>query len=78
METHRQYNARLWRARFISSHRRPDRAGTLSQHSEIAGAITRRDPGASAAALRGHLRSTIVNIGKSRSERNGAAGIAEP
>ncbi|WP_234188192.1 GntR family transcriptional regulator [Shinella sp. NM-101] len=78
METHRQYNARLWRARFISSRRRPDRAGTLSQHSDIAAAITRRDPAASAAALRGHLRSTIVNIGKSWSERHSLAGPAEP
>lgn len=78
METHRQYNARLWRARFISSRRSPDRAGTLSQHDEIAHAIARREPAASAAALRGHLRSTVTNIGKSLSERDAAAGRAGP
>lgn len=69
METHRQYNARLWRARFISSRRRPDRAGTLAQHDEIAHAITRRDPAASSVALRGHLSAAIANIRKSFHER---------
>lgn len=69
LETHRQYNARLWRARFISSRRRPDRAGTLAQHDEISRAITNRERAASCEALRGHLKSTVVNIRKSLAER---------
>lgn len=70
LETHRQYNARLWRARFISSRRQPDRAGTLAQHDEIARAITNREACASSDALRDHLKSTVANIRKSLAERN--------
>lgn len=71
IETHRQYNARLWRARFISSRRRPDRPGTLRQHKEVYEAIARRDGEACAAALRRHLRTTVKNIEKTRAERDG-------
>jgi DNA-binding GntR family transcriptional regulator len=62
IETHRQYNARLWRARFISSARSTRREGTLHQHMDISGAIKRRDPIATGDALRGHLETTITNI----------------
>ena len=68
IETHRQYNARLWRARFISSRRRPDRPGTLRQHAEVYKAISQRDAEACAAALRPHLRTTVTNIEKTRVE----------
>ena len=68
IETHRQYNARLWRARFISSRRRPDRPGTLRQHAEVHDALARRDGEACAAALRRHLQTTVKNIEKSRAE----------
>ncbi len=64
LETHARYNARLWRARFISSRSRPDRRGTLDQHSDIAAALTRRDADACAEALRQHLSTTVVNIRK--------------
>lgn len=68
LETHARYNARLWRARFISSRSRPDRAGTLEQHSEIAAALTRRDADACAVALGQHLATTVVNIRKTRAQ----------
>ena len=70
IETHRQYNARLWRARFISSRRRPDRPGTLRQHTDIVEAMARRDGQATAAALRQHLRTAVTNIEKTRDERD--------
>ncbi|MEM1342991.1 MAG: GntR family transcriptional regulator [Pseudomonadota bacterium] len=68
--THRQYNARLWRARFISSRRRPDRAGTLRQHDEIATTFTARDATGCAQALRTHLATTHTNIAKALAERS--------
>ena len=69
IETHRQYNARLWRARFISSRRRLNRDGTLQQHDNIASAIAERDRQACAQALRGHLDTAIANIRKALGER---------
>lgn len=68
IETHSQYNARLWRARFISSRREERRERTLAEHSQIADALARRDAAAIAAALRGHLGSTIQNIADVRAE----------
>jgi len=62
IETHRQYNARLWRARFISSRRRLNRDRTLRQHGDIAAAVTARDEKACAKALRGHLDTAVANI----------------
>lgn len=62
IETHRQYNARLWRARFISSRQRPNRARTLDQHKNIMDAFGDRDAAACAAALRAHLRTAVENI----------------
>lgn len=62
IETHRQYNARLWRARFVSSRRATRRDLTLSQHERIASALRRRDTTAIALALRSHLDTTIYNI----------------
>ncbi len=72
IETHRHYNARLWRARFISSRRRLNREGTLRQHTEIAAAIAARDRAACARTLRGHLETAVVNIRQALAERNDA------
>lgn len=69
IETHRQYNARLWRARFISSRRRLNRDGTLQQHDEITAAVTARDREACARAMRGHLNTAVDNIRHALSER---------
>lgn len=69
IETHRQYNARLWRARFVSSRRSAGRERTLAEHSAIATALSARDAKASAAALRAHLASAINNISFALKER---------
>lgn len=67
-ETQRRYTARLWRARFISSQRRPNRPGTVRQHADIAAALSRRDGPACAAALRLHLDTAIANVARARAE----------
>jgi GntR family transcriptional regulator, rspAB operon transcriptional repressor len=61
-ETHRQYNARLWRARYLSSRRRLNRPRTLAQHQDIYEALAARDGAACARALRIHLDATVSNI----------------
>jgi len=62
--THQTYNARLWRARFISSRQRVNRSGTLEQHSAIVRALLARDGAACADALREHLEAGYRNISK--------------
>lgn len=62
-ETHRQYNARLWRARFISSQRISARDRRNQMHQNIVDALLARDPDTVAAALRLHLQNAAVNIG---------------
>lgn len=63
-DTHQTYNARLWRARFISSRQRVNRTGTLQQHKEIVKALLNRDSDACAQALRHHLQVGFENIKK--------------
>lgn len=62
LKTHRAYNARLWRARFISSNSRTARDRTLMQHADILAALQSRDSKACARCMRGHLESAISNI----------------
>jgi DNA-binding GntR family transcriptional regulator len=62
IDTHRLYNSRLWRARFISSRRRVNRSGTLDQHTEIVAALLDRQQGKAAKALRNHLEIGYRNI----------------
>lgn len=62
LKTHRAYNARLWRARFISSNSRTARDRTLMQHADILAALQSRDGKACARCMRGHLESAISNI----------------
>ena len=62
LKTHRAYNARLWRARFISSNSRTARDRTLMQHADILAALQNRDGKACARCMRGHLESAISNI----------------
>ncbi|MEM9221712.1 MAG: GntR family transcriptional regulator [Pseudomonadota bacterium] len=69
MVTHRQYNARLWRARFVSSRRKAGRAQTLAEHEAIAAALAARDEIATAAALKTHLSSAVQNIKSARADR---------
>jgi len=60
--THRNYNSRLWRARFISSRQRVNRPGTLQQHLSIVRALESRDGPACAEALKMHLQAGFLNI----------------
>jgi len=68
IETHRQYNARLWRARFLSSRQVDRRDNTLAQHDDILDALKKRDATATRRALRDHLQSTITNIARIRED----------
>ncbi len=70
-QTHQTYNARLWRARFISSRRKVNRAGTLEQHTKIADALVKRNAKKASAALRDHLHTGFVNIKRARQEQSG-------
>ncbi|MFT7060580.1 MAG: DNA-binding GntR family transcriptional regulator, partial [Pseudorhodobacter sp.] len=69
IDTHRQYNARLWRARFMSSQRSAGRDQTLAEHAAITEALLRRDAKATAAALRVHLASAVSNFSVASEER---------
>lgn len=60
--THRNYNGRLWRARFISSRLQVNRAGTLNQHADIVTALEARNADACSAALQKHLATGYDNI----------------
>ncbi len=60
--THRTYNGRLWRARFISSRLQVNRAATLSQHADIVSALEARDASACSDALKTHLATGYENI----------------
>lgn len=66
--THKQYNARLWRARFMSSRQVDRRDNTLSEHAAIGDALKARDGRRTARELRKHLQSTIRNLKHIRSD----------
>ena len=74
IETHDQYNARLWRARFISSQRKANRDTQIKKHQEIVEALTSRNGARAAKALRGHLANAVENIAAARAERDNANG----
>lgn len=67
--TQRQYNARLWRARFISSRSKPNRPQTLREHELVFEALARRDAAGCAKALRTHLNSTVDNVARTQAAR---------
>ncbi len=62
MQVHQTFNARLWRARFISSRQRVNRPGTLKQHSSIVKALQKRDADRCSHALKAHLQAGFNNI----------------
>jgi len=62
MQVHQTFNARLWRARFISSRQRVNRPGTLKQHRNIVKALQKRDAGRCSLALKTHLQAGFKNI----------------
>ena len=74
-ETHATYNARLWRARFVSSQRKATRDTTRHEHQTIVDALMSRNPKDTASALKQHLTTAISNISKAFEER--AAEVKE-
>jgi len=68
VDTHAKYNARLWRARFLSSRRKLGRAVTLQQHQDITEALLARNVDAAAAAMRAHIETAIANLAIGRDE----------
>ncbi len=70
-DTHRQYNARLWRARFLSSRQTERRDNTLAEHRTISEALADRNAALTATCLRRHLESTIRNINHLQTIRKG-------
>lgn len=67
-QTHAQYNARLWRARFMSSRQVDRRDNTLAEHAAIVEALQARDGQRTAQEMRKHLQSTIRNLKSIRSD----------
>ena len=61
-ETHATYNARLWRARFLSSQRESGRESTQNEHQTIIDTLMTRNPEQTAAALKRHLNTAVINI----------------
>ncbi len=62
IKLHKQYNVRLWRARYMSSSKRINRARTLSDHTNIVEALRKRDGDQASHQLKQHLRNAIRNI----------------
>jgi len=77
INTHQLYNARLWRARFISSRQRVNRPGTLDQHALIVQALKDRDGQACAQALKNHLHAGYLNIESAMAEQQSNATSSE-
>ena len=75
VETHNQYNSRLWRARFVSSQRRANQEIQRRKHQAIVDALLMRNSTAASSALVAHLRNAIGNIKAARDERE-AGGSA--
>ncbi|MGR3659947.1 MAG: GntR family transcriptional regulator [Paracoccaceae bacterium] len=62
IKTHKQYNSRLWRARYVSSSLRLGRASSMKDHRLMVEALERRDGTETARVMRSHLESAIENI----------------
>ncbi len=67
-ETHRSYNARLWRVRFLSSQRVASRDAPRRAHLQIVTALQTRDAAASRQALTQHLRTAETNIAAAKAD----------
>jgi len=62
VEVHNVFNAKLWRARFVSSQRHVNKTVQLRKHQEIVDALLARDPRRTARALCEHLGNAEHNI----------------
>lgn len=60
--THKQYNARLWRSRFMSSRQQDRRENTLAEHDAITKSLIARNGPRTSHEMRQHLESTIRNL----------------
>ena len=69
-ETHRTFNARLWRARFVSAKQMANQASQIRKHQDIVEALLARDGMAASKALRHHLANAIKNIENAYAERS--------
>lgn len=69
VETHKLYNSRLWRARFVSSQRQANQDQQMQKHQGIVDALLARDGKAASMALQAYLRNAIGNIKAAREER---------
>lgn len=74
VETHNQYNTRLWRARYVSSQRRANRKQQMAKHQGIVDALQARDAVTASKALIDHLRNAIGNIEAARTDLRAATG----
>lgn len=63
-KTHREYNSRLWRARFMTARVMTDRDRIIREHAEILAALKARDTAWATAMLNAHLRSANGKIEK--------------
>jgi DNA-binding GntR family transcriptional regulator len=73
IDTHQKYNARLWRARFMSSQRKVSLDSTRAEHAAIVSALRARDGAAASAALKQHLKTAEANIAQAMAERRAMA-----
>lgn len=64
IKTHKQYNSRLWRARYMSSSQRLGRAASMDEHQKMVEGLERRDAAATAYTMRHHLKNAILNLNK--------------
>lgn len=62
IKTHKQYHARLWRARFLSSSRKIARGLAMFDHGQIVEGLRARDKDQVAASMRDHLRRAVDNV----------------
>lgn len=62
IKTHKQYHARLWRARFLSATRRSAREAAMIEHGRIVEGLRRRDKEQVSSRLKEHLQRAVENI----------------
>lgn len=62
IKTHKQYHARLWRARFLSSRRRVAYERAMIDHGRITEGLRLRDKVQVSNGLKEHLRRAIDNV----------------
>lgn len=72
-DTHATYNDRLWWVLFLASKRKAGQVETRLEHFKIIEYLQARDPSATAAALKRHLRTAENNIAAALDERARAA-----